>query len=305
LLRAADVSFSYHALGTPVLHGVSLDVPAGGFVGILGPNGSGKTTLLRVLAGTLQPSSGRVSLDNLDLSRVSRAAMARRMAVVPQDTHLAFDFTALEVVLMGRYPHLSTFEVEGPRDIAIAREALAATGTRDLEDRLFATLSGGEKQRVIIAAALAQISGSVRGQAVNRERCQAVNRELRPDRDAAIHDSLPDTAPDPGILLLDEPTAALDLAYQLEVATLLRDLQRRRPIAIVISTHDLNFAAGLCRTLVLLKDGVVLACGPTAEVLTVENIRRLYGVEAEVQLHSGAGHLVVVPLRRVAPGTRP
>ena len=159
MLRAADVTFSYDALAPPVLRGVSLDVPADGFVGILGPNGSGKTTLLRVLAGTRHPSSGRVSLDGVDLSRVSRTAMARRMAVVPQDTHLAFDFTALEVVLMGRYPHLGTFEVEGPRDIAIAREALEATGTRGFEDRLFATLSGGEKQRVIIAAALAQISG--------------------------------------------------------------------------------------------------------------------------------------------------
>ncbi len=167
MLRAADLTFRYHAHGTPVVRGVSLDVPAGGFVGILGPNGSGKTTLLRLLAGTLQPSSGRVSLDDMDLARVSRTAMARRMAVVPQDTHLAFDFTALEVVLMGRYPHLATFEVEGPRDIAIARDALAATGTLALEDRLFATLSGGEKQRVVIAAALAQISGSGR-ESVNR-----------------------------------------------------------------------------------------------------------------------------------------
>ena len=114
-----------------------------------------------------------------------RSVVARRMAVVPQDTHLAFDFTALEVVLMGRYPHLSAFEIEGPRDIAIARDALAATGTLALEDRLFDTLSGGERQRVVIAAALAQISG-------------ADNKT--------------------GVLLLDEPTAALDLAYQLEVA---------------------------------------------------------------------------------------
>ena len=159
MLRAADLTFRYHAHAAPVVRGVSLDVPAGGFVGILGPNGSGKTTLLRLLAGTLQPSSGRVSLDGVDLARVSRTAMARRMAVVPQDTHLAFDFTALEVVLMGRYPHLATFEVEGPRDLAIARDALAATGTLALEDRLFATLSGGEKQRVVIAAALAQIGG--------------------------------------------------------------------------------------------------------------------------------------------------
>jgi iron complex transport system ATP-binding protein len=271
LLRAADVTFSYHALAPPVLRGVSLHVPADGFVGILGPNGSGKTTLLRVLAGTRHPSSGRVSLDGVDLSRVSRTAMARRMAVVPQDTHLAFDFTALEVVLMGRYPHLGTFEVEGPRDIAIARESLEATGTRGFEDRLFATLSGGERQRVIIAAALAQISGSTGGK---------------------------------GILLLDEPTAALDLAYQLEVAALQRDLQRRTSIAVVVSTHDLNFAAALCRTLVLLKDGVVLAAGPTSEVLTAANIRALYGVEAEVQPNAGAGHLVIVPLRRVTPERR-
>ena len=246
-----------------MLRGASLDVPAGGVVGILGPNGSGKTTLLRVLAGTLRPSSGRVTLDGADLSRLSRAMMARRMAVVPQDTHLAFDFTVLEVVLMGRYPHLATFEVEGPRDLALARQALEATGTAAFEDRLFATLSGGEKQRVIIAAALAQISNE-----------------------------------NSGILLLDEPTAALDLAYQLEVASLLRDLQRRTPIAIVISTHDLNFAAGLCKTLVLLKDGRVLASGATGDVLTAGNIRALYGIEADVQPHAGAGHLVVVPVGR-------
>ena len=289
MLRAADVTFSYHALGTPVLRGVSLDVPADGFVGILGPNGSGKTTLLRVLAGTLQPSSGRVSLDDLDLSRVSRTTMARRMAVVPQDTHLVFDFTALEVVLMGRYPHLATFEVEGPRDIAIAREALAATGTRDARGP---AVRHAQRRRET-ARHHRRRAGTDFGR---RRPCRRESWRPTP-----IHDSRPDT----GILLLDEPTAALDLAYQLEVATLLRDLQRRRPIAIVISTHDLNFAAGLCRTLVLLKDGGVLAAGPTEEVLTAQNIRALYGVEAEVQSHAGAGHLVVVPMRRVKPGSAP
>jgi iron complex transport system ATP-binding protein len=219
------------------------------------------------------------------------------MAVVPQDTHLAFDFTALEVVLMGRYPHLATFAVEGPRDQAIARDALAATGTLALEDRLFATLSGGEKQRVVIAAALAQISGGqpgIRVQGSSGLASAPVTGMSQPPGPLI---------PDPRFLLLDEPTAALDLAYQLEVATLLRDLQRRSPIAIVISTHDLNFAAGLCRTLVLLKDGQVIAAGPTTAVLTPDNIRALYGVEAEVQSHAGAGHLVVVPIRRVTPGT--
>jgi iron complex transport system ATP-binding protein len=202
------------------------------------------------------------------------------MAVVPQETRLAFDFTALEVVLMGRYPHLAAFEVESGADIAIARDALTATGTRELEDRAFNTLSGGEKQRVIIAAALAQL--------------HAGPGPRTPDPGPRTPD--PDS-----ILLLDEPTAALDLAYQLEVAALLRDLQRQMPIAILVSTHDLNFAAGLCSSLVLLKEGRVLAAGPTDEVLTPGRIRTLYGVEADVRRHEAAGHLVVVPIKRVAP----
>jgi len=245
-----------------------MEVPAEGFVGILGPNGSGKTTLLRVLAGVLRPSRGQVLLDGNDLSRTSRPLLARRMAVVPQETHLAFDYTVMEVVLMGRYPHLRAFEIEGPSDFAIAREALAATGTLALQDRPFGTLSGGEKQRVIIAAALAQISGAAAA----------------------------------GLLLLDEPTVALDLSYQLELAGLLLDLQRRLPIAIAISTHDLNFAASVCRTLVLLKDGEVLAAGATADVLTPALIRDLYGVEADVSRHAASGRLVVIPVRRVGAG---
>jgi iron complex transport system ATP-binding protein len=249
-----------------------MEVPAESFVGILGPNGSGKTTLLRMLAGLLRPSRGQVLLDGADLARANRPALARRMAVVPQETQLAFEYSVMEVVLMGRYPHLGAFEIEGPADFAVAREALAATGTLALEDRAFGTLSGGEKQRVIIAAALAQIAGAAEGS---------------------------------GILLLDEPTVALDLAYQLELGDLLRDLQRRRPMAIAVSTHDLNFAAGLCRTLVLLKNGEVLAAGPTEEVLTPEGIRRLYGVEADVSRHAATGRLVVVPIRRFAGGTEP
>ena len=273
MLKAADVAFGYpggrHG-APPVLRGVSMEVPAESFVGILGPNGSGKTTLLRMLAGLLRPTRGRVLLDGADLARANRTALARRMAVVPQETQLAFEYSVIEVVLMGRYPHLAAFEIEGPADFTIAREALAATGTLALEDRAFGTLSGGEKQRVIIAAALAQIAGAAEGS---------------------------------GILLLDEPTVALDLAYQLELGDLLRDLQRRRPMAIAVSTHDLNFAAGLCRTLVLLKNGEVLAAGPTEEVLTPAGIRALYGVEADVSRHAATGRLIVVPIRRVAGGT--
>jgi iron complex transport system ATP-binding protein len=269
LLAAADVTFAYN--GSPVVRGVSLDVPAGAFLGILGPNGSGKTTLLRLLAGSRRPASGRVTLDGTDLARVPRASIARRLALVPQETHLAFEYTALELVLMGRYPHLGAFEIEGPRDLEIARRSLEATGTLDLQDRLFDTLSGGEKQRVVIASALAQIgAGSA----------PATGNAASP------------------VLLLDEPTAALDLAYQLEIASLLRALRASLGVTIVVSTHDLNFAASLCSTIVLLKQGHILAQGPIDDVITPAHIRTLYGVEADVERRESTGHLAVIPVRR-------
>ena len=255
MLQAADLTFAYG--DRTVVRSVSLDVTDDGFVGIIGPNGSGKTTLLRLLAGTRLPQRGQVTLDGAPLQSLSRASVARRMAVVPQETHLAFEYSVLEVVLMGRYPHLGTFAIEGPTDVAIARRALAATGTLDLESREFSTLSGGEKQRVIIASALAQ---------------------------------------GPSILLLDEPTAALDLKYQLDVGALLRSLHDAHSLAIVISTHDLNFAAGLCHTLVMLKDGQVLAAGRVEDVLTAERIRDLYDVEAEVVRHPRTGKITVTPI---------
>jgi iron complex transport system ATP-binding protein len=262
LLRAADVSFVYGP-GLAGVHDVSLEIPPGDLVGILGPNGSGKTTLLRLLGGMLAPASGRVMIDGRDLVRIPRREVAKRIAVVPQETRLSFEYSVLEVVLMGRYPHLGAFELESPQDLAIAREALAATGTLALEDRLFPTLSGGEKQRVIIASALAQSAG---------------------------------------LMLLDEPTTALDPGYQIEIATLLRRLNAERGVTMAVATHDLNLAAALCRRLVLLREGRVLAAGPTDQVLTRESVRALYDVEADVHFHAGAGHLTVVPLRRT--GTR-
>ena len=262
LLQADDLTFSYG--DTPVVHGVSLEIPAGSLVGLIGPNGSGKTTLLRLLAGTRRPSSGRVLLDGVPMASLTRGAVARRMAVVPQESHLAFDYTVLEVALMGRYPHLGAFAVEGPHDVAVAREALAATGAADLEARLFSTLSGGEKQRVIIAAALTQISSPT------------------------------PSGPAP-VLLLDEPTAALDLKDQLAVASLLESIHRARQLTIVVSTHDLSLAARLCTTLVMLQQGRVLAAGPAPEVLTPGRVRALYDVDVDIVRHD-SGRLIVVPV---------
>jgi iron complex transport system ATP-binding protein len=260
LLHAADLRFGYEA-ARPVVSDLTLEVPAGAVVGVLGPNGSGKTTLLRLLAGTRRLTAGVIHFDGRPLASYSRRALARRVAVVPQETHLAFDYSVMEMVLMGRHPHLGVFEVEGPADLAVAREALGATGAAHLEDRSFATLSGGEKQRVVIAAALAQATD---------------------------------------VLLLDEPTSSLDLGAQLEIAQLLAELNQRRGVTIVVSTHDLHLAAGICRQLVLLRAGRVVAYGPIAEVLTRDNLRALYGVDADVHVHAATGHLTVVPVRRVA-----
>jgi len=262
MLQASNISFAYpqrRAAANRVLDSVSLNVARGTVVGLLGPNGSGKTTLLRIMAGVLQPQSGRVTIDGRPIEQMTRRDLARHIAVVPQETHSAFDFSVIDMVLMGRYPHLGVFELEGANDQAIARDALAATGTSALEARPFATLSGGEKQRVVIASALAQSSD---------------------------------------VLLLDEPTAALDLGYQLEITALLRRLNAERGTTMIVSTHDLNLAAALCERVVLLKQGRVVAHGETEATLTAANIRLLYEVDADVQFHPLAGHLTVVPIAR-------
>lgn len=252
LLQADSVTFTYtRPRRTPgaVIDGVSLEIERGAFVGILGPNGSGKTTLLRLLAGTLRPQRGVVRLDSEDLRRIPRTTLARRFAVVAQETQLAFEYTALEIALMGRYPHLGPFEVEGPHDVGCALTALESTGTQHLADRPFQTLSGGEKQRVVIASALAQL-----------------------DPGASAGDR---------VLLLDEPTASLDLRYQIEVAELVRRLHARHGITIVLSTHDLHFAMAVCREVVLLREGRILARGPAATVLTAERLAALYEVDPD------------------------
>jgi iron complex transport system ATP-binding protein len=261
-LSATHVSYSYRRRRSDVtfaLRDVSVTIPTRSFTGLLGPNGCGKTTLLKLLSGVLQPDEGSVTLTGEPLATLSRRGLARRLAVVPQETHPAFDYTALEMVLMGRHPHLGTFALEGPRDLAIATDAMEATGTAHLANRAYMTLSGGEKQRVIIASALAQ---------------------------------------EPEVLLLDEPTASLDLGYQLDIAALLTRLNRERGVTLVMATHDLNLAASICESLVLLRDGRVLAQGASRDVLSASAVRELYGVDADVRFHDRAGHVTIVPVGR-------
>ncbi len=261
MLSAGNLRFGYspgrrgrgdHGRGDRVIDDVSLDIAAGDVVGILGPNGSGKTTLLRLLSGALSPRTGTVQLGGTDIARVPTRALAQQIALVPQETSLAFDYTVLEIVLMGRYPHLGAFEIEGPADLASAMAALHATGTADFADRGFRTLSGGEKQRVVIASALAQLDTGTEDERARR------------------------------LLILDEPTASLDLRYQFEIGALLRRLHDASGLAILLSTHDLRFAASLCTRVVLLSSGRILAQGHPREVLTPDLVGRLFEVPPEL-----------------------
>ena len=253
MLEVVEARFSYDGAhrrrrsGSPfILDGVTIRVPPRAILGVLGPNGSGKTTLLRLMAGVLEPESGHVRLGGTSLTALRRREIARRLAVVPQETAMAFDYSALEIVLMGRYPHLGAFEVEGPGDLAAAHSALQATGTDALADRPFRTLSGGEKQRVVIASALAQLDGAATGSA---------------------------------LLLLDEPTASLDLHYQVEVAALLTRLHEQRGITVVISTHDLRLAGSICTDIVLMSRGRVLGQGSPADMLTPSRVAQVFDVD--------------------------
>jgi ABC-type cobalamin/Fe3+-siderophores transport system ATPase subunit len=268
LLQVDNVSFAYGHTGSRgqaapgVLDRVSIDVAAGELVGVLGPNGSGKTTLLKLVGGVLKPKSGHVRLDGADITTLPRRALARRLAVVPQDTSLTFDYSVLEVVLMGRYAHLGAFELEGPRDLAAAFTALAATGTDAFATRQFRTLSGGEQQRVIIASALAQLD---RGQGQG----PGPRAQGAPSSESSL-------------LLLDEPTTSLDLRYQLEVAALLKRLHQESGVTMLISTHDLRLAASVCTRLVLLSRGRVLADGPLDDVMTPSLIGELFGIDPAI-----------------------
>jgi len=232
--------------GAAVLQGVSIELEPSAFVGVIGPNGSGKTTLLRSISRALPPRAGLVALDGRDVYGMPSREFARRVAVVPQDTLVAFDFTVLEIALMGRSPRLGRFAVENSRDVEIATDALARTGTAHLKDRSINALSGGERQRVMMARALAQ---------------------------------------EPEVLLLDEPTSHLDISFQFEIMDLVKSLNRERGLTVLAVLHDLNLASQYCDRLVMIGQGKVQASGSPEDVITSEHIRRVYGAEVWVRRH--------------------
>ena len=239
-LECTGLRFRYG--GPDVLQGVSLAAGAGEVVGLVGPNGSGKSTLLQLLAGLLAPAEGQVRLDGRPLPHLTRPAIARELAFVPQQFELAFPFTALEVVLSGRHPHLSWLAFEGREDMAIARRVMERVGLQGLTDRRFHELSGGERQRTMIAAALAQ---------------------------------------QPHVLLLDEPTTSLDLHFQEEVMAVI-DRTAAGGTTVVMAIHDLNLALAWCPRVVILDGGRVAADGPADRVLTPGRLQEVYGTGARM-----------------------
>ena len=255
LLNVDGVECRYGSV--KVLDDVSLSVKGGDFVGILGPNGSGKTTILKSISRILKPHKGTILLNEADIYSLKSTDVAKQLAVVPQDTSIGFNFAALDIVLMGRNPHMKRFQMESENDMAVARKVMQLTNIWHLAERPINELSGGEKQRVIIARALAQ---------------------------------------EPKILLLDEPLTHLDIVNQLEIMDLVKDLCVKENLVVLAVFHDFNLAARYCNSAIMLKEGKVFSAGSLTDVLTSENIKSVFNVDAIVTKHLVTNSVFVIPL---------
>jgi iron complex transport system ATP-binding protein len=248
--------------GRPVLRGVDLDAARGELVAVPGPNGCGKTTFLRVLSGVLPHTTGDVTLDGQPVREMAPQARARRVGVVAQGALLPERFTAFELALMGRTPHLKLLQSESRRDIDAVRQAMQHADCWHLRNRFVDELSGGERQRVVIARALAQ---------------------------------------QPELLLLDEPTSQLDIQHQVETFRLALRLCREQRLAVVAAVHDLTLASTFADRIALMADGRIVANGAPEDVLREDAIERVYGAAVRVLRHPTTGRPVIVP-EPFAPG---
>jgi iron complex transport system ATP-binding protein len=255
VVDVADVSITLGEVAA--LEDVSVEAEAGEFLGIIGPNGAGKTTLLRTISGVLKPDSGSIRVDGQDIGGLSSRAVSRLVAVVPQETNLAFDFDVREIVSMGRTPYRKRLSWGDRPDEVVVDRALAETRIEDLADRAISEVSGGERQRVLLARALAQ---------------------------------------DTPVLLLDEPTASLDINHQVRTLEMVRSLVDEGGKTVMAPIHDLNLAAHYCDRLLLLADGRRTALGPPESVLTESNLESAFGTEAIVTNHPVTGSVYVMAL---------
>jgi len=237
------VAFAYG--DKTVLDDLSLDLAPGRFYGLVGPNGCGKSTLLDLLMGNQKPAAGTVCYAGRPLADYHRRELARHLALVPQDFTIHFAFTVLEVVLMGRHPYLPRFGAASAEDLAIAEQAMAAIGIEDFKDRYVTELSGGEKQRVVVARALAQATP---------------------------------------VLMLDEATSNLDIGHTMEIFNVARDRVRNQGDTVIAVIHNLNLATAYCDEIIFMKAGKITASGPTTETMTPDNIAQVFGVESRVRV---------------------
>ncbi|MDR2861755.1 MAG: ABC transporter ATP-binding protein, partial [Syntrophobacterales bacterium] len=256
LLRIDNISFAYHDV--PAIEEVSLTINEGDFWAFIGPNGSGKTTLLKLMNGILSPQKGRIYADEIPLQRMTRQQTAQFMAVVPQGFTPFFSFTVLDVVLMGRTPHLlHHWPFEKEKDMAVTEQAMKKTDILHLARRSMNQLSGGEVQRVLIARALAQI---------------------------------------PRLLLLDEPTTFLDLRHQVEIMAMLQKLNKEEKVTIAAITHDINLASLYCTQMALFKNGRLQAMGKASHVITEKNMAEVYNTPVLVDRHPLSNCPRITPL---------
>lgn len=262
-IEATGLSFSYGK--RRVLHDVTLRVGPGEIVGLLGPNGSGKSTILKIVSGVLAGYSGCVRLAGRDVRDMSRRDIPRRLAMVPQESVFGFPFSVLEVVLMGRHPHLAGLAFESRADIKIAKDALARCDSLALASRSIQELSSGERQRVVFARALAQ---------------------------------------QPQILLLDEPASFLDIRHQIGIYDIVRDLALEQECTVLTALHDLNLASEYCDQVYLLSDGCMVAGGATSEILSYSNLTRVFNTKVYVDVNALTGKPLIVPLSNHPIATR-
>ena len=248
MMEAKSISFRYHKEW--VIEDVSFRVEKGECIGLIGPNGSGKTTLLKILYRLLSPQKGEVLYDLIPLRRMKQRDIAKRIAVVAQETYHLFPFRVIEIVLMGRSPYLGQVIFESKKDLEIAKRAMKWTKVLSFSERSIDELSGGERKRVFIARALAQESE---------------------------------------VILLDEPTVNLDIHHQIDFLDLILTLNREKGLTIAMASHDINIASEFCDRLILLNRGRIYKMGSPNEVITEENIERVYGCQVLVDQNPVSG----------------
>jgi len=253
-IKINNLKWSYHK--SQILKGIDFEFRKNCFYGIIGPNGSGKTTLLKNITKILLPQKGTIFINNEDIIDMKNIKVAKIISVVPQSTNLEFEFSVMDVVLMGRNPHIRRFNSESATDIEIAKKAMDLTNTWHLREKSITKISGGERQRVIIARAIAQ---------------QAK------------------------IMLLDEPVSQLDIHHQVEILNIIKDLNRREMITVITVLHDLNLASQYCDYLLLMDEGKVIKHGLPEQIITPENILKAYGIKVYITKNPITKSPLVIP----------